>query len=86
LKRIYIYIFLLILAGCAPKDNVKFDKGVTDDGKPVSNIEYDTYNFAELEEVYENLDYDEPMADFTNILGKDFRAIRFKYFVSIFQS
>ncbi len=81
LKLIYIYIFLLILAGCAPKDNVKFDKGVTDDVKTVSEIEYDTYNFAELEEVYENLDYDKPMAEFTDILGKDFRAIRFKYFV-----
>jgi len=81
LNKAFVYILFLVLAGCAPKDNVKFDKDANGGGKPVTNIEYETYNFAELEEVYENLDYDTPISDFSIKLDNSFRTIRFRYFV-----
>lgn len=72
---------MLFLVGCSPKDNVKFDKEVIGDGVGVTTVEFDNYNFQELEEVYENLDYDEALSEFSAKLGNEFRAIRFRYFV-----
>ncbi|MBS1493110.1 MAG: hypothetical protein JST55_06355 [Bacteroidetes bacterium] len=81
MKKTFIYIFFVFLAGCGIKNNVKYDKPVTNDGASVTEFEYDNYNFAELEDVYDNLNYDDALSDYSKILGKDFRAIRFRYFI-----
>jgi hypothetical protein len=81
MKKALIYIFFIFLSGCGVKDDVKFDKPVTVDGASVNEFEYDNYNFAELEDVYDNLNYDNALSEYSKILGKDFRAIRFRYFV-----
>lgn len=81
LKKLYIYIFLLLLAGCTQKDNVRFDSDVNGQGKYVENVSYESNNFEELEEVYENLDYDDAISNFSNKLDNSFRTIRFRYFV-----
>jgi len=78
MKNFYIYIFLLIFGGCALESDVSFDK---DSPNLAQDVKYDQTNFNELEEVYENINYDDAISEYTNKLPNDFKIIRFRYFV-----
>jgi hypothetical protein len=72
----------VFLSGCNHKEIVKFDKPVSNEkNADLSTANYTSEDFDQLEEVYENLNYDEPISEYTNKLDGNFRTIRFKYFV-----
>lgn len=81
MKKYFLAVILLLLAGCGMKSNLKFDKPISGTGKESDEIEMVANNFTELEEVYENLDYDEVISEYTNKLDNTFRTVRFRYFV-----
>ncbi len=80
MKISILYIFLILFSACDVKNNVKFDKPVNDVNEKVI-IETPSLNFDELEEAYDNLNYDNAISDYTNRLDGNFRVVRFRYFV-----
>lgn len=62
------------------KNNVKFDKPVTDDIEKRKTGEA-TYNFDELEEAYDNLNYDDVISEYSKKLEGNFRTVKFRYFL-----
>lgn len=76
----FIFIFLVFFAACGVKNNVKFDKPVNDISEK-EMTETESFNFDELEEVYDNLNYDKEISKYVDKLDGNFRIVRFRYFV-----
>ncbi|MBN8568256.1 MAG: hypothetical protein J0M18_01390 [Ignavibacteria bacterium] len=80
MKNLYIYVLLLIFfSGCSIKNDVKLDTDVTPFAQEVKS--YNPSDFDALEEVYENLNYDDVVSEYASKLPGDFKVVRFRYFV-----
>ena len=81
MKKLLYVLFFIFISGCSLKNNVRFDKPVTDDLSQKNEVQMEWNNFEELQEVYDNLDYDEVISEYSNKLDNSFRTIKFRYFV-----